>query len=334
MRYVAGGANAKVVMGGLGSSAKQVWPVVSSIDLNLRFAITADLVQLPYQMFDGRTSELSTLLTCVVFSNMIQPQPNVAPTYELKLLDQKFNGASLILETVIPPQAKTLTYASMLVVSASADASNEVIAVEYGSNGVRIISLLGSTLRYENIIPYTIQSGSTLRVERFLSWIKVYVDDIPIGAATHPSFNLVGLPGVGVFSSAEALSTPIGSLKIWGGTSSSKTKGGMGFFQRGGPIPRQTSILLMRFIVPGGGTFRAISRNIRWNENGGWNRNFTLKMNDSDIGVLGGPDGTDYVASNPFTVPEQAIFSVVAWNIAVYDYGRIVKSGSVEIVPA
>lgn len=334
MRYISGGANAKVVMSGAGNLAKQVWPVVSSLDVDLSFAITADLVQLPYQVFDGRTSALSTLLTCVVFSNAIQPQPNVAPTYELKLLDQKFDGASLTIETVVPLQPKSLTFPSMLVLSASTDGTNEVIGVEYGSNGVRIVSLQGSFLRYENIIPFNIVSGATLRVERFLSWIKVYVNDVPIGAGTDPSFTLVGLPGVGIFSSPEGLSTPIGSLKIRGGSSSSRTKGGMGYLQRGGPIPRQTSILLMRFIVPGGGTFRAITRNARWNENGGWNRNFTLKMNDVDIGQLGGPDGTDYAISNPFTVPAQAIFSVVVWNIAAYDYGRIVKSGSVEIAPA
>lgn len=335
MRYISGGVEAKVVMAGAGNFAKQVWPVVSNVDLTLKFAITADLTQLPYQGFDGRTAEMSNLFSSVVFSNAIQPQENALPTYEFRVLDQQFNGAFLSIETVIPSPPKSLTSPSMLVLAAKTDGSNQVVGVEYGSSGFRIVSLLGSAVVRESFIMHTLLSGAKIRVERFLSWVRVFVNDIPVGGATDPSFSFVGAPGIGVFSSAGPnLSTPISDLKIVGGTSLPKTGGVMGYVTRQVQIPRLVVTPILRMLVPGGMSMRAVTRNLRWVDGPTYNTSFTLKMNDTNLGTIGGFDGTAYSISNPFTVPPNAIVGIDAYSNAGVDPPRHIKSGTLEMIPA
>lgn len=337
MRFISEGKDAKVVMVGAARGAKQAWPAVSSVESAITLSTAADLEKLPYQGFDGRTNASSKLVPGIVFGNQFAPQANVSPTYEFRLMDRIFDGAFLSIETTIPAAPKSLASPSMLVLSATTDGTNEVIGVEYGSGGVRIVSLLGATVRHEYSIPYSIYGGVKLRVERFLSWIQVFVNNISIGAATHPTFTLKGAPGIGAFSSAAPnMSTPVGTIAVSGGTSLAKLDGGKGFVAVGSVAQQGKNVTILSFTVPGGRSMKAVTRNMRWNVNGNYNRGFALMLNGTIIGYLGGFDGTDYVVSSAFSVPEHSVISVVTFVNAVNapEEYRTVKSGSVEILPA
>ena len=337
MRFISEGNDAKVVMvgAGLNKTPKQSWPKVSNFESSVAFSSVVDFETASYQGFDGRTSPLSKKAQSTFFGGRLNPQANVAPTYEFRALDHSFDGATVGVETIIPNAPKSLALPSMLILALKTGAVIELIGVEYGSNGVRLISLLDGVVRYEYSMAYNIVGGSVLRVERFLSWIQVYVNGIRIGAATHPTFNLAGFPGVGFYSyTAPGMSTPIGVTKFFGGSSLSRTFGGMKHLDMAVGIPKITYVELMRMTVEGGRSMRAVCRNVRWMDNDGYNRTFTLKMNGSSLGNIGGLNGTDYQLSNPFTVPAKAVFTVEGYTYADPVSARTVKSGSVEIIPA
>lgn len=335
MRFISEGNDAKVVMSGIGGSAKQAWPKVSSVQETFTFLSTTDLERLPYHQFDARTDPLSQYNSSVVFGGKLTPQGNPKPTYEVRLLDRAFDGASLAIETVIPNAAKTLTLPSMLVLSAKKDDSNTLVGVEYGGNGFRVLSLVGTTTVYEYVMAYPLTGGSTIKVERFLNWVQIYVNGIRITAVTHPSFSLVGYPGVGLFSSESPnTSTPIGPTKIYGGSSLARTYGAQTFFEKQILLPRGETTTIAQIYVQGGRSMRAITRSFRWGNMGSWNRNIKLILNGTNLGAIGGYNGVDYIVSNPFTVPEHSIVRVDAWNNELLDIARIVVSGSIELVPA
>ena len=57
-------------------------------------------------------------------------------------------------------------------------------------------------------------------------------------------------------------------------------------------------------------------------------------MNDTNMGTIGGFDGTAYTISNPFAVPVNAIIGIDAYSNAGVDPPRHIKSGSLEMIPA
>lgn len=337
MRITSGAGTAKALMTGIGNSARQTWPEnIKHRSVSISFGTLAELGKISVQKFDGRTISDSTKFPSVVFGSRLSPQGNNKPTYEYRVLDQTFDGASVSVETTVSSSPKTLMFPSMLVLSAKNDDTGDIVGVEYGSNGVRVLSLLGATIRHEYTVPYTISAGSKVRAERFLSWIQVFVNGVRIGATTHPSFNSIGSPGVGLYSSvAPALSTPIGPTVIEGGTSFLRTFGGRGQFTTDIVLPPDEYVNIARVYIEGGRSMRVTTRNARW-YNGvfGTNRGFSLKLNGTHIGFIGDLNGTDLVTSNPFTVPKDSIISVDAMSAATQDPNRIVKSGSIEVFPA
>lgn len=333
MRFVTpGNVNAKAVMVGTGSTAVQAWPAVDERKIVASFLSMAEIEKLPVQRFDGRTDPLSMRMPSVIFGGRLAPQGNNAPTYECRLMDQVFDGAKISIETVISASPKTLALPSMLVVSAADDA-NELIGVEYGSNGVRVLSLLGATVRHQYTVAYNLPVGAKLRVDRFLSWIQIYVNGVRIGATTHPTFNLVGSPGVGFYTTtAPSISTPIGATTISGGTTLPKTYGGFGHFARIG-VQEGIETMVVNVYVEGGRQMRAIVRNARW-EGGVFatSRSFTLIINGVKSGGIGDTNGTDYVMSSPFMLPLHSVVGVQARSPAEHQDNRTIKSGTLELV--
>lgn len=333
MRFMVGGVEPKLVMSG----TRQIWPKILNRDVVTLFSEEADYVRLPYQGFDGRTESGSRLARSGVSETGLLPQQNFAPTYEFRALDQSFNSAWVSVETVIPVGMKTLALPSMLIIAVivNADKSIELIGAEYGSDGVRIISLLNSQIRYEYFISYGLFPGSTLKVQRFMSFIEVFVDGLRIGAATHSTFTLVGRPGVGVYSAmAPNLSTPIGKTTILGGGSLPKTNGGMLACTVGVRLGALGYFPLAQLKVEGGKSMRAVIRNVAW-EVANSGRIHQVSAPGKTI-TVGNSNGVDNVTTEPFDVPVNGTVTLnVVMNTAnIPDTARVLKSGSIELIPA
>ena len=333
MRFMVGGVEPKLVMSG----TRQIWPKILNRDVVTLFSEDADYVMLPYQGFDGRTESGSRLARSGVSETGLLPQQNFAPTYEFRALDQSFNSAWVSVETVIPVGMKTLALPSMLIIAVivNADKSIELIGAEYGSDGVRIISLLNSQIRYEYFISYGLFPGSTLKVQRFMSFIEVFVDGLRIGAATHSTFTLVGRPGVGVYSAmAPNLSTPIGKTTILGGGSLPKTNGGMLACTVGVRLGALGYFPLARLKVEGGKSMRAVIRNVAW-EVANSGRIHQVSAPGKTI-TVGNSNGVNNVTTEPFDVPVDGTVTLnVLMNTAnIPDTARVLKSGSIELIPA
>ena len=333
MRFMVGGVEPKLVMSG----TRQIWPKILNRDVVTLFSEDADYVRLPYQGFDGRTESGSRLARSGVSETGLLPQQNFAPTYEFRALDQSFNSAWVSVETVIPVGMKTLALPSMLIIAVivNADKSIELIGAEYGSDGVRIISLLNSQIRYEYFISYGLFPGSTLKVQRFMSFIEVFVDGLRIGAATHSTFTLVGRPGVGVYSAmAPNLSTPIGKTTILGGGSLPKTNGGMLACTVGVRLGALGYFPLAQLKVEGGKSMRAVIRNVAW-EVANSGRIHQVSAPGKTI-TVGNSNGVDNVTTEPFDVPVNGTVTLnVVMNTAnIPDTARVLKSGSIELIPA
>lgn len=333
MRFMVGGVEPKLVMSG----TRQIWPKILNRDVVTLFSEDADYVRLPYQGFDGRTESGSRLARSGVSETGLLPQQNFAPTYEFRALDQSFNSAWVSVETVIPVGMKTLALPSMLIIAVivNADKSIELIGAEYGSDGVRIISLLNSQIRYEYFISYGLFPGSTLKVQRFMSFIEVFVDGLRIGAATHSTFTLVGRPGVGVYSAmAPNLSTPIGKTTILGGGSLPKTNGGMLACTVGVRLGALGYFPLARLKVEGGKSMRAVIRNVAW-EVANSGRIHQVSAPGKTI-TVGNSNGVNNVTTEPFDVPVDGTVTLnVLMNTAnIPDTARVLKSGSIELIPA
>ena len=333
MRFVVGGVEPKLVMAGV----RQIWPKVLNRDVTTLFAEESDYVRLPYQGFDGRTESGSRLMRSSMSENGLLPQQNFAATYEFRALDQAFNSAWVSVETLIPQGIKTLALPSMLIiaVTVNADKSIELIGAEYGSDGVRIISLLNNQIRYEYFVAYGLFPGSTLKVQRFMSFIEVFVDGLRVGAATHSTFTLVGRPGVGVYSSmAPNLSTPIGKTTILGGGSIPKTYGGMLACTVGVRLGALGWFPLATLSVEGGRSMRAVVRNLAW-EVANSGRIHQVNAPGKTI-TIGNSNGVDNVTTEPFDVPANGTVTLmVVMNTAnIPDTARVLKSGSIELIPA
>ena len=333
MRYMVGGVEPKLVMSG----TRQIWPKILNRDVVTLFSEDADYVRLPYQGFDGRTESGSRLARSGVSESGLLPQQNFAPTYEFRALDQSFNSAWVSVETLIPVGIKTLALPSMLIIAVivNADKSIELIGAEYGSDGVRIISLLNNQVRYEYFISYGLFPGSTLKIQRFMSFIEVFVDGLRIGAATHSTFALIGRPGVGVYSAmAPNLSTPIGKTTILGGGSLPKTNGGMLACTVGVRLGALGYFPLAQLKVEGGKSMRAVIRNVAW-EVANSGRIHQVSAPGKTI-TVGNSNGVDNVTTEPFDVPVDGTVTLnVVMNTAnIPDTARVLKSGSIELIPA
>lgn len=333
MRFMVGGVEPKLVMSGI----RQIWPKILNRDVTTIFSEEADYVRLPYQGFDGRTESGSRLAHSSVSESGLLPQQNFAPTYEFRALDQAFNSAWVSVETLLPVGLKTLALPSMLIiaVTVNADKSIELIGAEYGSDGVRLVSLLNNQVRYEYFISYGLFPGSTLKIQRFMSFIEVFVDGLRIGAATHPTFTLVGRPGVGVYSAmAPNLSTPIGKTTILGGGSLPKTNGGMIACTVGVRLGALGYFPLAQLKVEGGKSMRAVIRNVAW-EVANSGRIHQVSAPGKTI-TVGNSNGVDNVTTEPFDVPVNGTVTLnVVMNTAnIPDTARVLKSGSLELIPA
>lgn len=333
MRFMVGGVEPKLVMSGI----RQIWPKILNREDISSFTVVEDYLKFPYQGFDGRTEAGSRLAQAAVSENGLLAQQNFAPTYEFRALDQVFNSAWVSVETLIPIGLKTLALPSMLIiaVTVNADKSIELVGAEYGTNGIRIVSLLNNQVRYEYFIAYDIFPGSTLKIQRFMSFIEVFVDGLRIGAATHSTFTLLGHPGVGMYSAlAPNLSTPIGKTTILGGGSIPKTYGGMMACTVGIRLPALGYATLASLQVEGGRSMRAIVRNLRWEVNNS-GRIHQVSTTGTTI-TIGDTNGVDTVTTAPFDVPANGtvILRVLMNTANIPDTARVLKSGSIELIPA
>lgn len=334
MRYVTGGEDARVVMAGVGSSARQAWPTVAARSEVVSFDNVAEMNKIPVQYIGARTDPTSKLAPSVLSGGRLVPQANIAPTYEHRLLDQTFDGAVLSIETIISSSLKTLALPSMLVVASQKTAAGGLIGVEYGSDGIRIVSFSGTTLVYEHMIPRNILPGSIIRVERFLRTIQVFHNGVRIASEMHSTFNLVGSPGVCLYSSTGSnTSTPIGQTTFQSFSSTARSYGGRGHFEKL-QLPQSTFVNLVKVYVKGGRSMRTVLTNARWTTTTALSaRNFEISLNGARIGLLGDQNGTALTTSAAFAVPENSLIEINASSNAT-PQDRVIASGTIDVIPA
>lgn len=335
MRFVSNGLDAKVVMAGVGSAARQAWPPVAPRNVSVSFATQAEFEKLSVHRFDVRTDSASMLVPSIISGNRLVPRPNVAPTYEYRVIDQLLDGALLTIETVVGSSPKSLDYPSMVILSAGDTLPNDIIGVEYGSNGVRILSLLGTSVRHESFTPYTIISGSILRVERFLTTIQIYVNGVRIAKDSHSTYANVGAPGVGLFSlTGTNVSTSIGPTTIIGSSSIARTFGGTAYFEKMA-LERSVYTPIASMHIAGGRMMRSVLVNARWATTTSFSsRAFGIYLNGTRIGLMGDQNGTAIFTSAPFNVPANSIVEVQAASDTESQQGRTIASGYFNMIPA
>lgn len=341
MRVVSAGNPAKLIMTGVGLEARQAWPPVKYRSVNVNLINAYDMFDLSISGFDARTDPASTLISNMPFGQRLVPVANVAPTFQYRLLDHIFTGQTMAIETIIAPAPKPLALPSMLILNASVTPNspntNQIVGVEFGIDGFRILSLLGAAITYEYSIPYSVVSGSLVRVERFLSWVQVYVNGVRVGAATHPSFMFDGSPGVGTYSSVGSnLSTPIGITTFYGGTSLTRVPKGREMFPLT-LIPKSLRVALAKCYIAEAGKYRIAFTNARWvNGTTFSTRRFYTMLNGVQIGEVIDQNGSDYVSIVHNSIPANSIIQVEVFADPDGDPNRLLKPGgyvSYEKIP-
>lgn len=327
VRYITGGVDARVIMTGVGSSAVQAWPKVTGRTEQTTFATASELNELSFSQFDARTGVGSKLAPAGATAGRLTPQANLEPTYQHLLWDQTADGAVMSIETVLSSSLKTLALPSILILAATKSTSPEFVGVEFGSNGVRVVSYLGTTLRFEATTLRALLPGNLLRVERFLNTVRIYVNGLLIATENHPTLSMAGSPGVGLFSSpAPNVSSSIGQTTIQAFSSSLRTFGGQAYLEKL-QVPQNSWTNVATVFVKGGKSMRSIMNMCRWTTTTVFStRQFQIMLNGTQVGVLGDQNGTDLTISAPFDVPENSRIDLNARSDA-NPQDRIIRGG-------
>lgn len=325
MRRMVGDKVVKATMTGVGSSARQSYPRVTYESISVNLSNIYDISKISMSGFDVRTGSTSKYLGNSAFGGRLSPQGNEVPTYQYRLNDRIFDGVSMAIETIIAPQPKTLALPSSLILAGDWSTGN-LVAAEFGSNGVRLISLSPSGLIYEYLINVGLPAGALLRVERFLSYITVYVNGTRVGSATHPSFNMQGSPGIGTYSHrAPDLSTPVGPTTFFGGTSLPRVRKGREYWEKT-MLPLETPTEICRMYIQEAGRYRLAGNNVRWvNSTAFSGRNWSLRLNGTQVANWNEQNGTNTLPTTR-DVPANSVVTMVADSNAG-DNDRLVQTG-------
>lgn len=329
-----GGSSATAVMMGNGGEVREAWPASNYVWENLTFGSENSLSMVPVSGFDGRSSSSSAFLPGLSSGGVFYPQVNAAHTHQYRLFDRTYTGKNLAIETVITVNPKPLVLPSILIVACD-EPSNQLVGVEFGNNGVRFISLNGATWLYQHTIPTTITGGDVLRVVKFGHWIEVYLNGVKLGATSHPSFDLVGRPGVGLYSSSGTnQSTPIGNTTFHGSTNYGRDFQGVEWVTRGKLAHNLWTSVAKMWINPNR-NMNILLENALWSvstSDGSYQRPFAVFLNGTQIGITSGQNGGSFWVNNVF-VPANSLIEVGAASNAVNAAHRVVADGRLKVYP-
>lgn len=315
---------------GVGSTARQTYPKVSYETIALNLNNIYDMSKISMSGFDFRTDATSLLKGSVPFGGNLAPQGNVAPTFEYRLNDRIFDGATMDIETVITPSPKPLAYPSSLIISGDYT-TGRLVGLEFGSNGLRIFSLNSTGIVFQHTIAVGLQTNYILRVSKILSWIQVFVNGTRVGAASHPSFATPGAPGLGTYSNtAPNLSTPIGPTAFMGCTSLSRVKQGRTFFGQV-QLEVSTNLELAKMYIKDAGNYVLSIIGARWKQTTVFSgRNWYLKLNGTVVAQYNEQNGLDTVSTNTVAVPANSTLTVEANSNAPNAQDRVPLGGYIQ----
>lgn len=338
--YVSGDSKT-IVMAGNGTTADEEWPIANNLAYTFDFAIPNEEKRFPISGFDGRTSSASQYNPGLVIGGTYRPLTNPDHTHHVRLINQQFSGHKLIMETVIANQLFSLALPSCLVLSSTLS-SDQLLVLDFGSNGVRLYPVSGNTIQtqYRTEVLTPIATGDRLRVEWVWDWINIYVNDQLIRAIYEPYFSLAFRSvfgymyvGVGVYSGPNSVwSTPIGKLTVSGSTTSGLELTAQAHFTRGTVFAASTWSEVARIQVNGSGQATVQLVAVAWTSTtSSSTRNWRVKVNGTVVGTITDQNGTNLTVNN-VTIPLDAVITVEGFSNSTQAANRTVGSGIVRVL--
>lgn len=321
------GQKAKVVMVGTGTRAEQLWPETKYYDTVVEFTRSSSLDKLPISGFDARTSTDSSPVPAVYAAGRLYAQANVGVSYQYRLLDRKYSGNEMSIETVLPPTLNTNYMPSGLVLAGN-PSTNEFVVLEYSAYALALKYIKGTETQVGYIVNYNLPPNGRLKVSRFMGWVRIFVNDVPIGASYNPFYEMAGYPGVNLYSATELnQSTPIGKTTFRGSTNSNKENRGVEPLSRVDvPLKRWTPIGYMQLL--GGYTCRFYLK-ARWTNGTSFStRQFEIWMNGSRIWYWNDQNGGDNITTDPIVVPANSTIEVRAYSDSDVLQNRTLQRGN------
>lgn len=321
------GQKAKVVMLGTGTRAEQLWPATVYYDNTVEFTRSSSLDRLPISGFDPRTHVDASPVPAVYAAGRLYPQANSAPAYQYRLLDRKFNGNEMVIETVLPQTLQPSHLRSGLVLAGN-PSTGEFVVLEYAANTLILRYFKGTETLASYTFDYAIPANARLKVWRFMGWVRIFVNDTPVGATYNTLYELAGYPGVNLYSvSGLDQSTPIGKTTFRGSTTLNKENRGVEPLSRVDiPLKRWTPFGYMQLL--GGYTCRFYLR-ARWTNRTDFStRQFEIWMNGSRIWYWNDQNGGDNITTDPIAVPANSTVEVRAYSDSDVLQNRTLQRGN------
>lgn len=165
-------AQAKRVMVGTGSSAVEVWPGVEDVSYLFNFSDNDELKFAPINGFDLRTSVSASRAPSWCFNGMFVAGDTTAIMYNTRLVDRQIDGNTLEFNVVFGDILNTVSMPSYVVLGSNISLT-QMLILEFGSDGCRLVKLTGGTVAYSESYAMSFSSGDTLNVRWIGSVLKV-----------------------------------------------------------------------------------------------------------------------------------------------------------------
>lgn len=321
--------SAALVMLGTGTEAREAWPVSQYQTVSIPFTEQRDVRHTPIAGFDARTSETSPLNTVAITNGVLTPISNTQPTHHYRLVDRRFTGNHLDIQTVVRAPVSYLTAPSVLVIGAN-QSLTEILGVEFGYDGVKLFYLTDTTYTFLESVTRVVTVNDVLRVVRLKDTVTVYLNGAVILSVKNSLFDLqlrpmVSYPGYGVYTNVGGIgSSAFGPLTIFGSTFADKEVVYQEWLRRV-EIPQSAYTELCRAYIGVGGLLKLDIIGAAWKNGTTFStRRFHLYLNGTSLDGINAQNGGDFTITTQ--VPDNSIIEVRGYSNAGAN-DRIVKGG-------
>lgn len=333
--YVSG--QQAIVMAGNGVGAFEEWPVPNQVNMTFNWIYPEEIKWAPLSTYDARTSTSSERNPSVASGGVYKGVINSQATYHNRLVNRQFTGYQMVMEAVVANPLSLITAPSSLILASDAT-GGQTLSLEYGRDGVRLVSVLGGMiLNTYFTTTVTLAVGSVLRVEWLWDWVRVSVNGVVIKTISSDEFRSTyraegfRYPGFGTFAGpGSVLSTGASAISISGSTTGGLEVRAEESLKRIA-IPVNTLTEVCRTTVNVAGTATVSLLGVAWSAPTSFSdRSFTVRVNGTKIGAISDQNGSSMTVTN-VSIPADAIITVDGYSTSSPVQNRTVASGILRI---
>ena len=166
------GSDAKRVMVGTGTEALEAWPGIEDVNYLFDFPNNDELKWAPINGFDLRTSTSASRAPNWCFNGMLVAGDTTALMYNTRLVDRQIDGDNLEVNVVFGDILNTMSVPSYVVLGSNITLT-QMLIVEFGSDGCRLVKLTGGTVAYNQSYAMSFSSGDSINIKLLGQILKV-----------------------------------------------------------------------------------------------------------------------------------------------------------------